>query len=59
MWVKEKEASLIFARKESLVMIHNKVHMLNLAKLKDLSSKTKVFIEAVRNRLRLEVLKAA
>ncbi len=59
LWVKEKEASLVFARKESLVLVHSKIHTLNAAKLKDLSSKTKVFIEAIRNGLRTEVIQEA
>ncbi len=55
--VKQKETPLAFTRKEDFIMVKNhKIETLSMARIKGFVSKTKIFIEDIRNMLRTQAL---
>lgn len=56
--VKHKETQLAFTRKENFIMVKNhQIDTLTLSRVKGFLSKTKVFIDDVRNQLRTEIIR--
>ena len=59
LFIKQKETPMAFVRKEDFVMVDHKVYTLTPAKVRGFLSKTKVFIEAIHNGLRTEIIREA